>query len=109
MKVRNLALIFLGLWVLVSCSSTEILESPKTAFVPSSTEAKPPAVVWSSRTLGQKFEYLGQITVRSWSYDGALERLVDAGQQMRADAVIDVHFERVGFLSSMHAFAVKFK
>lgn len=57
----------------------------------------------------QSFDYLGLIKVRSWTYDGALERLVDAGRDIHADAVIDVHFEKAGFLNAMQAFAVKFK
>ena len=106
--------IFLVLSVFTSvlmsgCASTEIIESPKTAFVPETVKAMTPPVIWSSRTLTQQFDYLGQIKVRSWTYDGALQRLSDAGKELKADAIIDVHFQRVGFLSAMQAFAVKFK
>lgn len=102
--------ILLSLVVLLSsCGSTEIVESPKTAFLPENLEVPPPKVIWSSRTLTQKFDYLGQINVRSLTYDGALGRLVDAGQKLKADAVIDVHYTPVGFLTTFSAFAVKFK
>lgn len=91
------------------CASTDIIESPKTAFVPESAEVTEPKIIWTSRTMTQSFDYLGLIKVRSWTYDGALERLVDAGKEVRADAIVDVHFEKVGFLNAMQAFAVKFK
>lgn len=59
--------------------------------------------------MSQDFDYLGQIKVKSWTYDGALGRLMDAGKDMRADAIIDVHYEQVGFLNTMQAFAVKYR
>lgn len=99
----------LVLLLLAGCASTEITESPKTAYVPQNAEVGDPKIIWTSRTLTQKFDYLGQIKARSWTYNGALERLVEAGKKLKADAVIDVHYESVGFLTSMHAFAVKFK
>jgi hypothetical protein len=91
------------------CARTEIVESPKTAFVSESTEAKRPAIVWTSRTLTKNFDYLGQVKSRSWTYEGALDRLLDAGETLRADAIVDIHFEQIGFLSSMQAFAIKYK
>lgn len=100
--------IFLPL-LLTSCASTEIIESPKTAFVAKNAQTPPPMVVWTSRTLSQGFDYLGQIKTRSLTYQGALDRLIEAGQQMKADAVIDVHYQPVGFLTTLSAFAVKFK
>lgn len=94
---------------LVGCSSTELIESPKTAYVPKNVEAKTPQVIWSSRALNRRFDYLGRINVRSWSYDGAVERLVEGGRELKADAIVDIHFERVGFMKRMQAFAIKFK
>ncbi len=91
------------------CAQTELVESPKTAFVSDAEEAKTPELIWTSRNLARPFDYLGQVKVRAWTYDGALERLKDGGKQMKADAVIDVHYERIGFLKAMQAFAVKFK
>lgn len=100
----------LALALLVNgCASTDIIESPKTAFVPESVEAKEPTVIWTSRTMTRQFDYLGQIKARSLSYDGTLERLVEAGKSLKADAIIDVHYERIGFLTAMQAFAIKFK
>ena len=92
-----------------SCARTEIIESPKTTFVPDSAPAKEPVVIWTSRTLSKNFDYLGQIKTRSLTYQGALDRLVEAGRQLKADAVTDVHYEAVGFLTTMQAFAIKFK
>ncbi len=57
----------------------------------------------------RQFDYLGLVKSRSWSYNGALERLVDGAKELRADAIIDVHYDTVGFFTSMQAFAVKFK
>ena len=108
MLIKPLSFCLLAL-NLVGCATTEIIESPKTAFVAQNTEVPPPKVIWTSRTLKEKFDYLGQIKVRSWTYDGALARLTNAGQEMKADAVIDVHYEAVGFFATMSAFAVKFK
>src|SRR5262245_40267826 len=87
--------------LLGGCANTEIIESPKTAFVPETAEAKNPAVIWTSRALTRHFDYLGQLKVRSWTYEGALERLVDGGRQLHADAIIDVHYEQIGFLTAM--------
>ena len=91
------------------CAQTEIIESPKTAYVADAGTPKDPLLIWTSRTVDQPFDYLGQIKARSWTYDGALERLKEAGRELRADAVIDIHFERLGFFKTMHAFAIKFK
>lgn len=102
-------LILLAVLLLAGCASTEIIESPKTAFVAQNADVPPPKVVWTSRTLSQRFDYLGQIKTRSLSYQGALDRLVEAGHQMKADAVVDVHYEPVGFLTTLSAYAVKFK
>jgi hypothetical protein len=94
--------------ILLGCSGTEVIESPKTGYVPETREVKTPQIIWTSRTLGQSFEYLGFVQSNSWTYDGALDRLVEGARELRADAIIDVHFERVGFLSSMQAFAIKY-
>src|SRR4051812_43544124 len=80
------ALLFAG------CAQTQIIESPKTAYVADSGTPKDPQLIWSSRSFDQPFDYLGQIKARSWTYDGALERLKDAGRELRADAIIDIHF-----------------
>lgn len=97
------------LMTLSGCAETQIVESPRTAYVSDTGEPAEPRLIWTSRSLEEPFEYLGQITTRSWTYDGALERLKDAGREMRADAIIDIHFERLGFFKTMHAFAIKFK
>lgn len=100
-------------WVLclclVGCASTELTESPKTAFVAQTAEAKEPKILWTSRTFSQDYDYLGVIKTRSWTYEGAVERLTRAAREIHADAVIDVHYEPVGFLSSVQAFAIKYK
>ena len=96
-------------FLLVSCTSTEIIESPKTTFVSETVEVKRPNIIWTSRTLSRNYDYLGVVKARSFTYDGALERLVDGAQELRADAIVDVHYQQVGFLSAMEAFAVKFK
>lgn len=102
--------VFLALFFMtVSCAQTEIIESPKTAYVADTGTPKDPLLIWTSRSVDQPFDYLGQIKARSWTYDGALERLKDAGRELRADAIIDIHFERLGFFKTMHAFAIKFK
>ncbi len=98
-----------GLLLTGGCASTELIESPKTAFVAEGGESKDPQVVWTSRTLGKNFDYLGLVKSRSWSYDAALERLVAGGRELRADAIVDVHFRQVGFLTAMEAFAIKYK
>lgn len=92
-----------------ACSSTQVIESPKTVFLPDTGEAKTPEVIWTSRNIEKEFDYLGQVSSRSLSYDSALERLVDGGKQLRADAIVDIHYEQIGFMKTMHAFAVKFK
>lgn len=91
------------------CARTDVFESPKTAFVSDAEEAKEPEIIWTSRSLNRNFDYLGRLNVRAWTYDAALDRLRDGGKRLKADAVIDVHFERVGFLKTMQAFAVKWK
>lgn len=95
--------------VLTGCASTEVLETPKTGYQPETKDVKDPALVWTSRTLGHSFDYLGQVSVRSWSYDSAVERLIEGGRTLRADAVVDIHYEKVGFLTTMHAFAIKYR
>lgn len=95
--------------LLSACAGTEIIETPKTAFVAQNADVPPPQVIWTSRTMSQRFDYLGQIKTRALTYQGALDRLVEAGHQMKADAVVDVHYEPVGFLTTLSAFAVKFK
>jgi uncharacterized protein YbjQ (UPF0145 family) len=52
---------------------------------------------------------LGQVKSRAWSYEGAIERLLDGGKQLRADAIVDIHYERIGFFNTMTAFAIKYK
>lgn len=94
---------------LVGCARTQIIESPRTAYVPESAEIKEPAIVWTSRAFGQDYDYLGQIRVRSWTYDGAVERMIGAAKQLRADAVIDVHYDEIGFFTTLDAFAIKYK
>lgn len=95
--------------VLTSCGSTRIIESPKTAYAPETDSPKTPTVIWTSRAFGQPYEYLGRVQARSLSYDGAMERLISGGKKLRADALIDVHFEQVGFLHDLQAFAIKYK
>ena len=79
----------LCLAALGGCANTEVIESPKTAYVADVGEAKAPEVVWTSRGMGKGFDYLGLVKSRSWSYDGALDRLIDGGKSLRADAIID--------------------
>ncbi|NBX93655.1 MAG: hypothetical protein EB078_05575 [Proteobacteria bacterium] len=95
--------------LLQGCGSTQVIESPKTAYVAETGAAKTPAVIWTSRAFGQPYEYLGRVEARSLTYDGAMERLIEGGKQLRADALIDVHFEQIGFLSDLQAFAIKYK
>lgn len=99
------------LWAgfIMGCASTDIIESPKTVYVPESSERVRPEIIWTSQRMTRPFDYLGVVKVRSFTYDGALERLVEGGSQLHADALIDVHFQRIGFLNAMEAFAVKFK
>jgi len=112
--LKNSAIGLVGLWgaavaILGGCANTEVIESPKTAYVAEVGEAKDPEVVWTSRGMGKNFDYLGLVKAESWSYDGALHRLLDGGKTLRADAIIDVHFRRKGFLTAMEAFAIKYK
>jgi hypothetical protein len=103
-------LLLAPLWFgLAGCTSTEIGESPKTGYAAEIGEPKTPEIVWTSRTLTQAFDYLGQVRVRSWTYNGAIERLLDGGKQLRADAIVDIHYERIGFFNSMTAFAIKYR
>lgn len=95
--------------VLSSCARTQITDSPKTIYLPDTLESKPPKVIWTSRTLSDNYDYLGQVDTRSLTYNGALERLIDAGHKMKADAIVDVHYEKIGFVRTMHAFAIKFR
>ncbi len=94
---------------LFGCASTDVIESPKTAYVADVGESKVPEVVWTSRGMAKSFDYLGLVKTQSWTYDGALERLIEGGKTLRADAIIDVHFRRIGFLTAMEAFAIKYK
>jgi len=94
---------------LFGCAATDVIESPKTAFVADVGEAKDPEIVWTSRGMSKNFDYLGLVKTQSWSYDGALERLIQGGKSLRADAIIDVHYRKIGFLTAMEAFAIKYK
>ena len=98
-----------ALAVLVGCASTEVLESPRTTVVSGAAEAKDPEIVWTTRSTDRSFDYLGTVRTRAWTYDGALQRLVEGARQLKADAVVDIHFERVGFFTTMEAFAVKYR
>lgn len=101
--------ILLVVGFLTGCGSTRVIESPKTAYAPETGTPKTPAVIWTSRAFGQPYEYLGRVQARSLSYEGAMDRLLEGGKQLRADALIDVHFEQVGFLHDLQAFAIKYK
>lgn len=103
------SVIFLLLGLIVGCGSTEIVESPRTGYVSEVGEAPVPKIIWTSRTFGQNYDYLGRVEVRGLTYDATLNRLLEAAQSMRADAVIDVHYEPVGFLTSFQGFAIKYK
>jgi hypothetical protein len=93
----------------VGCARTEIIESPRTGYVADVGDPKEPNLIWTSRTLNEEFDYLGQVKVRSWTYEGALARLLEGGKELRADAIVDIHFEQLGFLKTMQAFAIKFR
>jgi len=95
--------------VLAGCTGIEITESPKTAFVTDTGEPKTPELMWNSRPLKSQFDYLGQIQVRAWGHEGAIEKIIEGGKRLRADAVVDIHYEKVGFITEMHAFAIKYK
>ena len=102
--------IVLWLFLLIpGCASTTVIESPKTTTVSATEPEKTPEIIWTSKTLTSKFDYLGEVKVKSWSYEGALERLVDGGKSLKADALIDVQHRQVGFLTTFQAFAIKFK
>lgn len=105
----RIGVLALGALVFSGCSSTEVLESPRTAVVSGAAEAKNPELVWTTRSTARAFDYLGTVRTRAWTYDGALERLLDGARQLKADAVVDIHFERVGFFTTMEAFAVKYR
>lgn len=96
-------------FLLAACARTEIVESPRTAFAAATDAPEQPAVIWTSRMLSRNYDYLGIVKSRSWTYDGALERLVAGGKELNADAIIDVNYQRVGFLDTMEAFAIKFR
>jgi hypothetical protein len=98
-----------GVSLLSGCATTEIVESPRTTYVSETAEAHDPKIIWTSRIFTQNYDYLGLLKVRSWTYQGAIDRLVDAAKEVKADAIIDVHFERIGFLNAMEAFAIKYK
>lgn len=98
-----------SLLLLSACASTEITQSPQTAYVSLTEVPKEPAVIWTSRTIPQNFDYLGIVKVRTFSYEGALERLIEGAKELRADAITDVHYERMGFFKIMEAFAIRFK
>ena len=102
----------LGIFVaafLAGCGSTQIVESPKTAYVAETENPKDPVVIFTSRAFGSGYDYLGRVNVRSLTYEGAMDRLKEGGRQLRADALIDVHYEQIGFLTTLSAFAVKYK
>jgi len=106
--MRN-GLFSLAILVLTGCGSTQIVESPKTGYVAESGTPKTPSVIWTSRSFGQNYDYLGTVQARSLTYEGAMERLLEGGKELRADALIDVHFEQVGFLTDLKAFGIKYK
>lgn len=106
---RGFGPLVLGIFLISGCARTEIIESPRTAYTPEGVEAKEPSVIWSSRSLTSEFDYLGMVKSRAWTYDGALSKLVDGGREMRADAIVDIHYEREGFFKKMQAFAIKFR
>ena len=94
---------------LTGCGSTQIIESPRTTFVSETAPEKEPEVIWTSRAFGKSYEYLGRVRARSLTYEGAMERLVQGGKDLKADALIDVHYEPIGFLTDLQAFAIKYK
>ena len=109
MKLFNVGAFLLSLIFVFGCASTTITETPKTTTVSSSEPEKTPEIIWTSKTLNAKFDYLGEVKVKSWSYEGALERLVAGGKSLKADALIDIQHRQVGFLTTFQAFAIKFK
>lgn len=108
-KSARWGILFVAILGLGACARTEIIQSPRTAYVEPSPDAAAPKVIWTSRNLQREFDYLGRIEARSWTYNGVLERLVNGGKSLGADAVIDVHYQRVGFMKTMQAFAIKYK
>lgn len=107
--IRKISPLLFALFFVWGCASTDIIESPKTTYVPETEEAKEPTILWTSRTFTENFDYLGQIKVRSLTYNGALDRLKDAGKQLRADAIIDIHYDTIGFYTAFEAFAIKYR
>ncbi len=104
------SLIFASLSAILShCASTEILDFPRTTFIPEESSREIPEVIWTSRVLTDPYDYLGTVKSKSLSYQGALERLVDGAKGLKADAIVDVKFQKVGFLNTMQAFAIKFR
>lgn len=85
------------------------MDSPRTTFISEAAPETEPVVIWTSRTFGKDYEYLGRVRARSLTYDGAMNRLIKGGKELRADALIDVHYEPIGFLTDLQAFAIKYK
>lgn len=102
-------LLIIGSILFIGCARTQIIESPKTAIVTETATVKEPSIIWTSRVFTQDFDYLGQIKVRSWTYDGAVLRLTDAAKSLHADAIIDLHYDEIGFFTTIEAFAIKYK
>ncbi len=109
MKTLLSGLVLSLLVSILGCSSTTIIESPRTTSVSTSEPTKTPEIIWTSKTLNAKFDYLGEVKVKSWSYNEALERLIEGGKSLKADALIDVQYQQVGFLTTFQSFAIKFK
>lgn len=95
--------------ILVGCARTQVVESPKTAIVLGSGAPKDPEVVWTGRTLKRDFGYLGQIKVRSWTWDGAITRLLEGGRSLNADAIVDIYYQKTGFMTEMQALAIQYR
>src|SRR5580692_5163551 len=92
-RLLGSTLILIPLLMLVSgCATTDIIESPRTTYVSDAAEVHEPKIIWTSRIFTQNYDYLGLLKVRSWTYQGAIDRLVDAAKEVKADAIIDVHF-----------------
>lgn len=112
LSMSHTRFLFLALSVIhciIGCSGFEILETPKTAFVSGAKVAQEPEIIWTSRSMIQDFDYLGQVKSRGLSYDVCFAHLLDGGQELKADALIDIHYEQMGIFSTMQAFAVKYK
>ncbi len=95
--------------VLVRCASTEVFDSPRTTFIPEAAPAGEPKIFWTSRTLSRPFDYLGKIKVKAWSDTGGIAQILEGAKTLHADAVTDIHSEPAGFLTTMEAFAIKFR